>query len=66
MSALIDGAPPSDASFMWQYLAGDDGERHVLPTFGRKHALSRACWCHPVDVGTDDERADVVTHQVAQ
>lgn len=51
---------------MWQYLAGDDGERHVLPTFGRKHALSRACWCHPVDVGTDDERADVVTHQVAQ
>lgn len=38
----------------------DDGDVHVMPTYGRAHETSVRCWCHPV---RDESEARVVVHR---
>lgn len=42
----------------------DEGLPHVIPGFGPKHVISKACWCHPT---LDPDYVEVaVSHNVAQ
>lgn len=39
----------------------DSDDIHVYPTYGREHAPSRGCWCHPT---MDKGEPHVLVHRV--
>ena len=61
----INDIPPSNVA-LWSTIMDVCDVPHVMPDFGRQHATSMSCWCHPI---IDDDRYEepgVVVHNVAQ